>query len=163
VTGSLTASDIAMFKAIGVTEHTAAQLAQVRRVTHQEALDVCGVRYKSDHLEGLAFPYLDPETDQPCTWRVRRDHPEQESDGTPIAKYVSPPDRRHLYFAPSCYAQLADVSAPAIIVEAEKSVLSIMDAEVHANRPRGLYLALGGCWLAWRHRQGDEPERRPRR
>jgi hypothetical protein len=62
---------------------------------------ICGIRYKSQHLEGLVFPYRDPEDEEHVwTYRLRRDHPERESDGSPIAKYVSAPDQRRLYFGP---------------------------------------------------------------
>lgn len=138
-----------MFAAIGVSEHTAVALAGVRRVSHHETREVCGIRFKSDHLEGVAFPYLDPESERIRSWRVRRDHPELESDGTPIAKYVAPPDRKYLYFAPSCYPQLTDTSAMAIIVESEKAVLAIVESEVRTNRPHSLSIATGGCW-GWR-------------
>jgi len=139
-----------LFKEIGVSEHTAVTLARVRRVTHEEARFNCGIRYKSDHLEGLAFPYLDPKNeDRVVHWRVRRDNPEVESNGKPVAKYLSSPDRKRLYFAPGSYSKLTDASAPAIIVESEKAVLAMMDAEVRCNRRHALLIATGGCW-GWR-------------
>jgi hypothetical protein len=147
---SLRPADLDAFKAIGIPAHILAD-AGVRRVTHQEARDVCGVRYKSDHLEGVAFPYLNPDDEDVVrTWRVRRDHPEVETDGTPIAKYVSPPGRKHLYFVPDASAQLADTSAAALIVESEKAVLAISAARLRTNRtPWPLIIGTGGCW-GWR-------------
>lgn len=147
-TDTLTPRDIESLKAAAIPEYCAAS-AQLRRVTHQEARDVCGVTYKSTHLEGLAFPYFDPETDRIVTWRVRRDHPELDSDGKPIAKYVSPPDRKHLYLVPGCYSALADTSRLCIIVESEKAVLAIDHAAVVTGRPRPLTIGTGGCW-GWR-------------
>ncbi len=146
---TLTATDLATLKSAGVSLPVVSE-AQVRRVSHEEARDLCGIRYKSEHLEGIAFPYLDPEDGRIVTWRVRRDHPEVENDGTPIAKYVSPPDRKHLYFVPGCFSQLADTSSPVIVVEAEKSVLAIAETRLSENRtPRPLIIGTGGCW-GWR-------------
>ena len=144
----VTHRDLEMFQAIGVSPHLL-RVARVRRVTHAEARELCGIRYKSDHLEGLAFPYLNPDDDQARTWRVRRDNPEVDTNGKPIAKYVSPPDRKCLYFVPSCYPQLADTSAPAIFVESEKAVLALVEAETRSKRGHGLLIATGGCW-GWR-------------
>jgi hypothetical protein len=144
-TEALRRTDIEAFLAIGVSE-TATATAHLRRVTHTEARDICGICYKSTHLEGIAFPYLNPETGDIVTWRVRRDHPEVAPDGRPIAKYVSPPERRHLYFVPNCKDALADRAVTAIVVESEKSVLAIDAAERRAGRPRSLGMATGGCW-----------------
>lgn len=136
-----------MFQAIGADYADTLASAGVRRVSHDEARDLCGIRYKSEHLEGVAFPYLDPNDDRIVTWRVRRDHPEIDSDGTPIAKYVSPPDRKHLYFPPGAFPQLADTSAPVIVVESEKAVLAIAAARLRTNqKPWPLPIAIGGCW-----------------
>ncbi len=143
---TLTPTDLAAFKAIGVSAYTL-ELAQFRRVTHVEARDICGIRYKSYHLEGIGIPNLDPDDDHVRAWRVRRDHPELDSSGQPIAKYVSAAgDRKLLYFGPGSYPGLSDVTTSGIIVESEKSVLSIGDAENIANRRHGLLIALGGCW-----------------
>jgi hypothetical protein len=92
----LSEADLAMFARIGVTRGTAVDLAGIRRVTTAEARDNYGIRYRSEHLDGIVFPYLDPETDQPTGYRLRRDHPEVDQHGKPIAKYVSSQDRKHL-------------------------------------------------------------------
>ena len=60
--------------AIGVSQQTACELAGSRRVTHGEARELCGIQYKSDHLEGIAFPNLNPADDGVRTWRVDADH-----------------------------------------------------------------------------------------
>lgn len=146
---TLRAADVQAFEAIGVGVQILAA-ARVRRVSHHEAREICGLRYKSEHLEGLAFPYINPSDGATVGWRVRRDHPEVESNGTPIAKYVSSPDRRHLYFAPGAFELLPDTTSPVIIVEAEKSVLAIAAARLRSNRtPSPLIVATGGCW-GWR-------------
>ncbi|MGH9253504.1 MAG: DUF3854 domain-containing protein [Vicinamibacterales bacterium] len=79
---------------------------------------------------------------------MRRDHPELDSSGTPIAKYIGPPDRRHLYFAPGAGPLLPDTSASVVFVEAEKSALVVTAAATRAGR-RVLAIATGGCW-SWR-------------
>jgi hypothetical protein len=141
----LTLSDIAALKRVGIAPYML-DAAGWRRVSHAQAREQCGVQYKSDHLEGIAIPYLDPENEERVlTYRVRRDNPEVESNGTPIAKYVSPPDRQRLYFGVDAYSQLADVSAPAIVVESEKAVLAVISAEVTANRRHALVIATRGC------------------
>jgi putative DNA primase/helicase len=140
----LTAADLAMLAKAGIDQDTA-ERAGWRRVTHAEARDGCGIRYKSNHLEGIAIPHVDPANDQVRTWRVRRDHPEMDSDGQPIGKYLSPPDRRHLYFAPDSASRLADLSAPCVIVEAAKSVLALVCGEAKVQR-RHLTIGTGGCW-----------------
>ena len=78
-------ADFEMFARLRIPPELVAA-AQICRVTHAEAQDVCGVRYRSAHLEGLAFPNLDPVSHTVRTFRVRRDHPEYESGGRPIAK-----------------------------------------------------------------------------
>ena len=148
-TETLTASDLAMFAVLGVPEHVVRD-AGIRRVTHAEAREVCGITLKSEHLEGIAFPFLDPEDDAIRDWTVRRDNPEQEADGRPIAKYVNPPGRRHLYFRCSGASHLTDTTCPVIVVEAPKSALAIDAARLRTNRtPWPLVIATGGCWT-WR-------------
>lgn len=148
---SLMSCDLEMFAAIGVDAELLERF-RVRRVTHEEAPFVCGIRYRSDHLEGVAFPYVDPDSGHIVAWRLRRDNPEVETDGTPIAKYVSSPDPRHFYFAPDVGPLLKDASIPVVIVEAEKSVLAVTAAADRAGRPV-VVVGCGGCW-GWRGRIG---------
>ena len=150
---TLTASDRAMFQRLGISPATLAA-AGVRRVTHAEARDVCGLRYSSDHLEGVAFPYHSVATGAVVCWRVRRDHPEAESDGTPIAKYLSSPDGRHFYVGPGASSHLTDVAVSVVLVEAEKSVLAILDAAGAMGRTL-LPIGLGGCW-GWKGTIGKQ-------
>src|SRR5687768_15291161 len=121
-----------MFERLGVPSDLV-DAAKVRRVTHEEAVEEVGIRYKSDHLEGVYYPNLDPVLRHIRGGRVRRDHPEIEADGRLIAKYVGPPDRRYLYFAPDAGALLCDASLPVVIVEAEKSALVITAAARRAD------------------------------
>jgi hypothetical protein len=148
---NLTPRDLEMFAAIGVPEFIVRD-AGVRRVTHDEAREICGIRYKSEHLEGLAIPYRIPDGGKEpiATWSVRRDNPEMDSEGHPIGKYLRPPDRKHWYFSGGAYPLLADVSAPVIFVESPKSVLAIEAARLKTNRtPWPLVIAIDGCWGFW--------------
>jgi hypothetical protein len=86
---TLTPADLQLHAALGIPPQLLAE-AGVRRVTHQEARRDCGIRYKSDHLEGIWYPNHDPESDRIRGGRVRRDHPEVDHQGKPIAKYVAP-------------------------------------------------------------------------
>jgi hypothetical protein len=145
----MTPDDLARFSKLGISQDTLTS-AGIRRVTHHEAVDVCGIRYKSDHLEGIAYPYVNPTTGQTTSWRVRRDHPEHDADGKLIAKYLSSPDRKHFYYAPDATkAMLADVMVDVIVVEAESSVLCLHDARVRLNKLPRLLIGLGGCH-GWR-------------
>src|SRR4030095_5186109 len=145
-TPPLLPGDVEMFGRIRVPLEIL-ERAHVRRVSPHEAQDACGIRYRSPHLEGLAFPYLDPRNGRELTCRVRRDHPEMEQ-GKPKAKYLSPPDRKHLYFPPESSRLLNEISTTVIFVEAEKSALAILASRERTSRT-ALAIALGGC-LGWK-------------
>jgi hypothetical protein len=144
---ALRPADVEVFARLGIPPELL-DAARVRRLTHEEARSVAGIHYRSDTLEGIHFPNVDPERDKVRGGRVRRDHPELGTDGKPIAKYVGPPDRHHLYFAPGVGTLLADSFVSVVFVEAEKSVLALTAAAARANR-RLLVVGTGGCW-GWR-------------
>lgn len=147
----LTPDDIAQFAALGVPPGLLAA-AGVCRVTPAEARGL-GIRYRSEHLGGIAFPRVDPETGHRVGVRVRRDHPEIDRDGKPIAKYLSAyGDMPHLYFPPGAGPHLVDATVPVVMVEAEKSVLALTAAGRRGDRPL-LVISLGGC-DGWRGRVG---------
>ena len=140
-------ADLETFARFGIDD-ALLEAAGVHRVTHEQARDEIGIRYRSEHLEGIVFPYVDPTSGELRTARLRRDHPEVEADGSPIAKYVEPPDRHHLFFPPGAQALLADPAVPVAIVEAEKSALTLTAAAGRLGR-RVLAIGTGGCW-GWR-------------
>jgi hypothetical protein len=140
----LTPTDLQMFAALGI-DRDVLERAQVRRVSHAQARDDCGIRYHSNDLAGVAFPYVDPINGNVVGYRVRRDHPEVKADGTPIAKYLFSLDRRHLYVAPTSATHLTDIQIPAILCEAEKSALAITAAARDTSRSV-LAIATGGCY-----------------
>src|SRR5262245_27689621 len=136
-----------MFERLGITPDLL-DLAQIRRVTREQAIENVGIRYRRGNLEGVYFPTLDPERGNIRGGRIRRDHPELDTSGRPIAKYVGPPDRHHLYFVPGIAPLLTDTSVSVVIVEAEKSALALTSATRRAAR-QVLAIATGGCW-GWR-------------
>lgn len=140
-------ADLEMFERLGIPPNLL-DAAQIRRVTHQQAREDIGIRYRSDRLEGVYYPNLDPERGDVRGGRVRRDHPELDSGGRPIAKYIGPPDRRYLYFTPGAGPLLTDMSVSIVIVETEKSALAFTAAAARASR-HVLAIATGGCW-SWR-------------
>jgi hypothetical protein len=147
---SLTSADLASFATFGI-DNALLTAAGIRRVTTEEAREH-GIRY-SGNLAGLFFPYFDPESGHRTTGRLRRDHPEVDGDGKPIAKYLAPyGDTRHLYFPPGSGSLLADPATTVLFVEAEKSALSGSGAASRTGR-RLLVVATGGCW-GWAGRIG---------
>ena len=79
--------DLATFDRLGITPELL-RVAQVQRVTNDEARAAWGICYRSDHLEGIWYPSLDSERGTVRSGRVRRDHPECDRDGKPISKNV---------------------------------------------------------------------------
>ena len=147
----LSDSDLSIFAGIGVPLEELIN-AGIKRVSHAEACIILGTNRFAD-LAGILFIYRNPLDGRAVTARVRRDHPELDNDGKPQNKYLSPyGDRRHLYFTLDAGDHLADVSVPALLVEAEKSVLAIAALAARTGRTF-LAIATGGCW-GWRGRTG---------
>ncbi len=95
---SLTETDLQLFARLGITPDLLAA-AQVDRVTDPQAREIYGIVGRGDR-SGIIFPYLNPETGNRWTARLRRDHPEIEA-GKPKNKYISAyGDKRHLYSPP---------------------------------------------------------------
>jgi hypothetical protein len=116
----LTAKDLELFARFRITPGLLA-LADVHRVSDREAREDYGIQAGGD-LSGIIFPY--GVNGHRATARLRRDHVPLDKKGRPFAKYLSPKgDSRHAYILSD--EVLQDVSIPALIVEAEKSVLAI--------------------------------------
>jgi hypothetical protein len=146
----LGAADIEVFTHLGIPSDLIAR-AGVERVTDQEAREQYGIIGYGDRA-GIIFPYFDPVDGQRRTTRLRRDNPEIE-DGKPKNKYISAyGDRRHLYFVPGCADLLRDNAVPIVLVEAEKSALTLTAWAERTSR-KILPAAMGGCW-GWRGRIG---------
>jgi hypothetical protein len=104
-------------------------------------------------LSGIVFPYFDPVSGQRVTARLRRDHPEVDSEGKLQNKYISPwGDNHHVYFPPGAASLLGDPTATVVFVEAEKSSLAITALMKRTGRQL-LAVATGGCW-SWRGKVG---------
>ena len=150
----LLARDMEMFSQLGIGPELL-QRARIERVDDTEARSRFGLTgSRTMDLSGIAFPYFDPLTDHRHTARVRRDRPEIEN-GQPKKKYICPyGDRRHLYLLPGTGELVKDSTAPLVLVEAEKSVLSVTAWSERVGR-RILVAGLGGAW-GWRGRIGTK-------
>jgi putative DNA primase/helicase len=143
-------SDLARFQRFGITAEPL-QSAGIERVTDEEAREQYGIR-GTGAMDGIVYPYVHPRTGNRTTCRLRRDHPEIE-EGQEKRKYISPfGDSRHLYLLPGAAQLIDDLSVPAVLVEAEKSVLALAAWAKRTNR-RLLPIGLGGCY-GWRGRIG---------
>jgi hypothetical protein len=135
-----------MFHALKITD---ARLLDyhIQRVTDYEARNDFGIRgSKAKKMDGLAYPYLHPQTGCRVTVRVRLDEPETDQNGKAKNKYVSAwGDRRHLYFPPDALARLEDSEAEVVLVEAEKSVLAL-DCWAERSERKIIPAGTGGCW-----------------
>jgi hypothetical protein len=119
---NLTTTDLEAFAKLKVSPELLEE-AGIRRVSDREARDA-GILRLGD-MEGILFPYMQP-TGEIVGQGLRRDHPEVDSTGRPKAKYVSSfADKRHSYILPSDRPSLQDINIPSVMVEAEKSKLSI--------------------------------------
>jgi putative DNA primase/helicase len=136
-------ADLAMFERFGIPLDLL-DAAKVRRITTEQARELLSSRHPGN-LAGLLFSYHDPESGHPVGSRVRRDHHEIEN-GKARDKYLSAyGDIRHLFFSPGAGPLLGDVSATVVLVEAEKSALTLTAAATRASR-RLLAVAMGGDW-----------------
>jgi len=144
---SLNEADLALFARFGIGGDVLRE-AGVRRVSDAEAREQLNSSHRGD-LAGIMFPYVDPTSGHVVTARVRRDHPEVDQAGKPLAKYLAATgDQPHVYFGPGAGPLLADTAAPVVIIESEKAALTLVAAARRAQRPL-LVIALGGCW-GWR-------------
>jgi hypothetical protein len=137
----LTAQDLEVFARLGITPGVL-KVADVERVTDAEARERFGIVYDGS-LAGILFPY--GRNGHRVTCRLRRDHPSLDTHGRPIAKYISPRgDNRHAYIYPDSDELLKDANVPAVVVEAEKSVLSVV-AWSQRMTVKLLPIGIGGC------------------
>jgi predicted P-loop ATPase len=159
---NLTPEDLASFERLKISAGLL-RLARIERVDDATAREKFGIRFNGD-VSGIVFPYF--IGGEYRTARVRRDNPERDAKGKPENKYISAfGDRRHLYLPPDYEALLADPRIPLIFVEAEKSVLAIVEWARRVNR-KVLPIGTGGCW-GWSGQAGIKTnangEREPER
>lgn len=140
--------NLEMFARFGVTQAWLAQ-AGVWRATDVEARREFLITRPGD-MSGLVFPYVDPVSGCRATARIRRDHPEIDTDGKP-AKY-----NRHLYFPPGSGPLLGDGGVPVVLVESEKAALALTALATRVGRQL-LSIAAGGCW-GWHGKTGIQTD-----
>ncbi|MFZ0520345.1 MAG: phage/plasmid primase, P4 family [Candidatus Acidiferrales bacterium] len=163
-TTTLSPEDLQNFATLGISPGLL-KLAGVERVTDGEARENFGITFQGD-LAGIVFPYY--LHGKRVTARLRRDHPERDIAGKIENKYISAKgDRRHLYLPPDSLELLEDQRIPLLFVEAEKSVLAVVEWARRIGR-KILPMGCGGCW-GWRGQVGiqikpdgeREPEKGP--
>ncbi len=127
--------------------------AQVVSVIDARARKVYAIPAPPDvKLDGDLFPYLDPEGVPQC-FRVRRDKGEEtrivKGKKVKYGKYIGNAARTHqriLYIHPRGHERLKRKDTKILIVEAEKSVLSIEAWLERMGREDIVPVATGGCW-----------------
>lgn len=132
-----------------------ALLRRVDSITGQELVGRSG----AGRYDGLAIPYVWPGEDQVREYRLRRDHPDLEPNGSgfkEVGKYLSPPGRGNkLYFVPgTCPKLLEDTEVPIVITEGEFKTQALWRLSWHvvgdtAESPSFLPIGLSGVWN-WR-------------
>jgi hypothetical protein len=143
-----------MFKKLRVSPELLAEAGVVRCNTKQ-AERLGFIAHPGADLAGILFPHSD-ESGVVKNARLRRDHPERDSEGKPENKYLYLPKAGHehlLYWPPGARELLKDPATEILLVEAEKSALAITAAARRA-RLKLTALALGGCW-GWREKVDD--------
>jgi predicted P-loop ATPase len=156
----LTPADLAMFQKFRVGPELLGA-AKIERVNDTEAREVLALNGTFGNMAGVLFPYFSPHTGFRVAARVRRDCPEIEN-GREKNKYMSGfGDRRHLYLVPKSESLLADLTIPAVLVEAEKSALALAAWSERTGK-RLLPIALGGCY-GFRGRIGKKENARGER
>jgi hypothetical protein len=164
----LTKADLAT-----LADPSLAEQAQLRRVDSETGSRLIG-RNGPANYAGIIFPYIWPGDKDVREYRLRRDEPDLEENGTSRPKernkYLSPPGRSNmLYLVPGTDpAWLTDASLPIVITEGEKKALALWflawrELGEAADMPRFLPVAVPGVWN-WRgtvgKTEGPHGERR---
>jgi hypothetical protein len=144
---SLLPQDIEMFERLRIPLEMVAE-AGIHRGTDREIRARYGITWEpAKDVGGIWYPKYHAETSCVVGGRVRRDHPDLDEDGQPTKnKYICPSGNSpHLYFLLSHKAKLHNRKIPAVLVEAEKSVLALA-AWADRTSTEILPLGLGGCY-----------------
>jgi len=148
---ALSSGDLALFEKIGVGPELLIR-AQIARVGDREARELLSANGASGDFSGILFPIISPVSGFRQSYVVRRDHPELENGKAKDKYRRAYGDRSHLYCGPGAAAVLKDLSVPAVLVEAQKSVLAL-EAWGERTGRKIFPLGTGGCW-SWRGRIG---------
>ena len=103
-TSPLISADLAMFAKLKIPKALLDE-GGVCRVTDTQARQLGIVGPSTHDMQGIAFPYLDQNTGDITTLRVRRDYPETKN-GSPDGKYLCPKGASGLYIHPRSAAKL---------------------------------------------------------
>lgn len=124
------------------------RIAGIESVNDSKARELLGIHGRAeDDLGGLMFPYISPIDGTRKGARIRLDKNTLDN-----AKYLSEQGCRHLFFPPFTKSLLEDKSIPVVIVEAEKSALTLASWS-ERNSKKLLLVAIGGCW-GWKRNDG---------
>jgi hypothetical protein len=88
---------------------------------------------------GIAIPYFHPGAERVRDYRLRRDHPDMEYDGSGSLKvkqkYLSPPGRSNMLYLPPRVpqSQLRDPELPVVITEGVRPAANTFEALATAN------------------------------
>jgi hypothetical protein len=134
--------------------------ARIFRVTAQEASEEYGIVLDCDG--GRCFPYFLPplngnDPKRAVAFSVRQDAPRHDGAGKPQRKYVATAGRQHPYVPPvRSRERFSDPTVPVILVEAQKSALSLLRwSEDHDHRM--IPIGIAGCY-GWRGTTGIETD-----
>ncbi len=151
---ALTPGDLSGLAKSGITPELA-ELAGLYRVNSVDGAALVGRNGASGDFAGIVFPYLWPGQLGSRAHRLRRDHPDMETQKGKLrerGKYMAAPgDANKLYFDPTLTpAQLTDTSLPLVITEGEKKALALAMLASHGVASlRFCSVGLPGAWN-WR-------------
>jgi len=147
VGSDLTPADCAALESRWIDLETAWR-AGLRRVDSLTGGEMVGRKGGGDY-SGIAIPYFHPGSERVRDYRLRRDHPDIEYDGSGSLKvkqkYLSPPGRSNMLYLPPGVPQpvLRDPELPVVITEGEFKTLALWRAANHGGRSRPRFLPLG--------------------
>jgi uncharacterized protein (DUF927 family) len=150
---TLTMTDLQNLQ-VGYITPELAQAAGIYRVDSLEGARLVGQLSRKGvarrDCTGLVFPYRYVEDVRVREVRLRRDNPEQDTNGKEINKYLSPPGKGNLfYFAPSARKTwLSDATILVVFVEGEKKCLALQRS-FDERGEQVLVIGLPGVWN-WR-------------
>lgn len=130
------------------------QAAGLYRVDSYDGAQLVGQLTKKNapkkDCSGIVFPYRYPEDASVREVRLRRDNPEQDTNGKEIGKYLAPPGAANkFYFTPSARkAGQTDNAIPVAFVEGEKKALALQRF-FDERGEQVLVIGLSGVWN-WR-------------
>jgi hypothetical protein len=133
--------------------------AGIFRVDRAQAAEECSIELDCDG--GICFPYFLPplngnDTRHAVAYSIRQDAPKYEASGKAERKYLTTRGRQRPYIAPIANPEwFNDSTVPIIIVEAQKSALTLLRWSEQHDR-RFIPVGIAGCY-GWRGVTGIGP------